>query len=84
MLLEMVHTAAMATVTEIMDDVLALSRTDRSYLATKLIESLDAESELSPEWMEEIERRVKSIDDGTARRIPHNEVMAEARRIIQS
>lgn len=70
------------TTTELLENVLSLPDVDRSYLASKLLESLDT-SGVSSEWSEEIERRVKSIDDGTARLVPHDEVMAEARRAIR-
>jgi hypothetical protein len=82
MILEMVHNAVMATVTEIMDHVLALSRTDRSYLATKLIESLDDDSELSPEWIEEIERRVARRQSGETHSVSSSEVHREIEQIL--
>jgi len=37
----------MTTVTEIINDVLSLPRTDRGYVAQKLIESLDDERDLT-------------------------------------
>lgn len=67
--------------TELLEDVLSLPDVDRSYFASKLLESLDS-SEISEEWDAEIARRVVSIDDGTARLIPHDEAMASARRAI--
>ena len=42
----------MSTISEIMNEVLELPRNDRSYLVSKLIESLDDDRELSPEWMD--------------------------------
>ncbi len=47
----------MATMTEIITGALELPRSDRSYLAAKLIESLE-EEELSSEWREELDARV--------------------------
>lgn len=66
-----------STTAELLENVLSLPDVDRSYLASKLLESLD-DSGVSSEWSEEIERRVKSIDNGTARLVPHDVVMAEA------
>jgi len=70
-----------STTTELLENALSLPETDRSYLASKLLESLD-DGGVSKEWDEEIARRVSSIDDGSAQLIPHDEVMASARRAI--
>lgn len=49
------------------DGVLHLPREDRSKLASRLLESLEEDDfELSPEWAEELDRRVKEMDSGTA------------------
>ena len=50
----------MDTAAKLMDDVLSLPRPDRSYLAAKLIESLDRQDDISPEWMAELDRRVEN------------------------
>ena len=57
---------------EIVEEVLHLSRESRAFLAEKLLESLDYEevSAVSPEWMAEIRRRCREIDEGTAKMIP--------------
>lgn len=48
-------------------EVLHLPRLDRTKLATRLLESLDNDdSEVSPEWREELRRRVSDIDSGNA------------------
>ena len=52
-------------------EVLHLARVDRSKLASKLLESLDEDDfELSPEWREELPRRISDIDSGRAELIP--------------
>jgi len=56
------------------NEVLTLPREDRSKLATRLLESLDRDDELSPEWLEEIRRRAKDIDEGKTKLIPSEEV----------
>lgn len=68
--------------TEIMEDVLGLPRTDRSYIARKLIESLDQETEFGPEWMEEIEKRVARRQSGESRSVSSEEVHADIERIV--
>jgi len=72
----------METTTELLENVLSLPDSDRSYLASKLLESLE-EGEVTAEWNEEIAKRVKSIDDGSAKLIPHDEAIAQARRAIK-
>jgi putative addiction module component (TIGR02574 family) len=57
----------MAKTDSIIDEILHLPRESRALLAEKLLESLDCEEgfEVSPEWMDEIKRRCREIDDGT-------------------
>lgn len=55
----------MATVMEIMDEVLKLPRSDRGYLAEKLIESLDEEGELSDPEKELLDRRSCELHEGS-------------------
>jgi putative addiction module component (TIGR02574 family) len=53
------------------DEVLHLPRMVRSQLASRLIESLaEDERELSPEWREELQRRVAGIEAGETKLIP--------------
>ncbi len=61
------------------DDALHLPLEDRSKLASRLLESLDDDEELSPEWKTEIQRRVQSIENGTAKLISHEEVQKRVR-----
>jgi putative addiction module component (TIGR02574 family) len=63
------------------DEVLHLSREERSLLASKLLESLDDDDgfELAPEWNEELQRRAKEIDEGKAKMIPHANVLAQVK-----
>lgn len=64
---------------KVKDDALHLPLEDRSRLASRLLESLDDGDDVSPEWLVEIQRRVKEIKEGTAKMIPHDEVMANVR-----
>ncbi|MDZ4169061.1 MAG: addiction module protein [Coriobacteriia bacterium] len=58
-----------------------LSPAERAELATDLLLSLDAlsESEIEHLWLEEASRRDAEIDAGTARLIPGDQVIADAR-----
>ena len=60
------------------DEALHLPRVDRSRLANRLLESLDEdEPELSPEWRQELQRRVANIDAGMATLTPADDLWKE-------
>jgi len=64
--------------------VLHLPREDRSKLASRLLESLDEDdSEMSPEWSAELQCRVREIDEGRAKLVPHEDVMANVKARIE-
>jgi len=54
----------MATVIEIMDEVLDLPRADRSYLAKKLLESLDQTDSLTVNQQGLVDRRSAEMKEG--------------------
>ena len=58
---------------------LHLPREDRTKLASCLLKSLDDDDDfqLNPEWIEELDRRVRSMDDGTAKIISSEELWEE-------
>ncbi|MEJ6579060.1 MAG: addiction module protein [Akkermansiaceae bacterium] len=67
---------------ELEGEALHLTLQERSRLASRLLESLDDGDDLSDEWLSEIRQRVKSLDDGSAKLIPHSEVMTRVRKRI--
>lgn len=72
----------MVNIAQIMNEVLELPRSDRSYLASKLIESLDEEQELSPEWKAEVGRRVERRKSGESTQISQDELHRDIEKII--
>ena len=77
-----------AALKEIEKQALQLPLKERSELAHRLIVSLDGEPEDSPEaiaqaWDEEIARRVAEIDAGTAKLVPHEEVLTEIDELLK-
>ncbi len=72
----------MVNVAQIMNEVLKLPRSDRSYLASKLIESLDEEQELSPEWKAEIGRRIERRKSGESTQISQDELHRDIGKIL--
>lgn len=80
----MAYSLAMATSSSyahLEEEALQLPLEDRSRLASRLLESLgeDGGFELSPEWSEELLRRLDQIDEGSVRMIPGQEVFANVR-----
>jgi hypothetical protein len=69
------------TIDELRVVALQLSPEERAELASELLSSLDdlSEAEVERLWIEEAQRRDAQIDAGTAKLIPGDEVIAEAR-----
>jgi putative addiction module component (TIGR02574 family) len=65
---------------------LELPEDDRIKLAGVLLDSTDAEpeDEVSAAWEEEIQARIRAIDEGREEGIPHEEVMRELRARLKS
>ena len=64
-------------VERILKEALQLPESDRADLAGKLIDSLDDsmdEGDVTPHWAEEIDRRMRELDDGTVKGVPWDEV----------
>ncbi len=59
----------MATGKAVFDEALRLPRTERAELARDLIASLDdpAEQNVEAAWLAEVEKRLREVDEGTAR-----------------
>lgn len=66
----------------LLQDALRLPVEERSRMASRLIESLDEDIDVSPAWQAEIDRRVEAVRLGTLRTFPHDEVMGEARQTL--
>jgi putative addiction module component (TIGR02574 family) len=69
----------------IITEALELPSTMRAMVAERLIESLDLDEsmELSPEWRDEISRRCREIDEGTAQLIPAETVFKRLYAALQ-
>ena len=65
---------------KILEEALALPEEDRLYLAEALqesVEPIESQEEIDAAWRDELERRLKSIEDGTAVLLDGDEVMRE-------
>jgi putative addiction module component (TIGR02574 family) len=57
----------MANALELLEEAMTLPRAERSFVAERLLESLDYETPLSAEWSEEIARRIARRESGESR-----------------
>ena len=66
---------------EILRIALELPPKSRAMLAAHLLESLDGPEQIDIDaaWSEEVERRIRAIDEGRVQLIPGEEVLAELR-----
>ena len=67
----------MVAVSEIIEEVLSLPRTDRSYLAKKLIESLETDEDFTAEELEIFNRRSREVREGTVRPLTLEELQRD-------
>jgi hypothetical protein len=68
------------TAVQVLDQALRLPRGSRAFVAEKLLESLDAETDaaLDPAWIVEVRRRAGQIDRAEVALIPAEKAFAEA------
>ena len=75
------HIMAIQSVEELFETARKMPAVERAELAGRLIETLDEEVDADAEhlWSVEIARRVKELDEGTARTVPWAEVQRQLR-----
>lgn len=71
----------MSTYEEIINAAMSLPPSARAMLAEHLLDSLtgDEQKRIDALWAEEIERRIKEVDEGTVTPIPGDQVMDRLR-----
>lgn len=82
----------MAVANQVLEQALALPEEERWELLSKLITSLEdkldegptisSDEEWKAAWKETIERRLRSIDDGTVEMLDGDEVIAEMHALV--
>jgi putative addiction module component (TIGR02574 family) len=71
----MLHTMTASTdITSMLQSILDLPLPERSYIAERLLVSLDDDGEISPEWRTELDARVRSREAGETRSFSKEEV----------
>ena len=73
----------MTRVEEIVEQVRALSEDDQEVVRMLLNADVEDDLELSPEWQEEIRRRVAEIEAGTAKTYSYEEVQERLERRLR-
>jgi len=70
----------MSTADRILHEAMQLGDGDRAAIASRLIDSLDvdADDDVVPAWADEIQRRLRELDDGSVTPLSWE----EARRLI--
>ena len=67
----------MAAVTELMQDVLKLPRAERSFLARKLLESLETEENFGSGELEVFQNRSREIREGSVKPLTLDQLQRE-------
>jgi len=75
----MLWVMAQATPAELLEHALQLPADDRLALATELLESVEGPEEpaWAEAWAEELDRRVRDLDEGRVKTVPWPEVRAK-------
>ena len=69
-------------INSVLQSVLSMPRPERSYIAERLLVSLEDDDEMPPQWREEMDARVQRRERGETRSYSHEEVMAELDAVI--
>ena len=80
---QMTYFKDMNTVADVIESALALPLTDRSYVTSKLIESLEQGEELKPEAIAEYDSRVERWRAGETQASTSEELAAKVGQILQ-
>jgi putative addiction module component (TIGR02574 family) len=70
--------------TELEQEALRLSASDRADLAAKLLLSLECglEEDVAEHWLREAQRRADDVDQGRVKLVPADEVRSKVRNLI--
>lgn len=69
-------------ITSVLQNALSMPRPERSYIAERLLVSLEDDDEMPPQWRAEMDARVQRRERGETRSYSHEEVMADLDAVI--
>lgn len=75
-------TAATLDVAHVLQDALSLPLAERSYIAERLLVSLDDDGEISPAWRVELDDRVRRRQNGETRPYSREEVHEQIEAVL--
>jgi len=81
--MEIHYLQAMTTVDDVIQSALALPLTDRSYVTSKLIESLEQEDQLTAGEVSEYDARVARYEAGETKASTSEELDTKIQQILQ-
>ena len=75
----------MWSIEQLTEEILSLPSAERAFLADKLVESLefDTDSTIQSIWVAEAKRRRDEVRDGSVQPILGEQAMAQVRRLIE-
>lgn len=75
----------MRSIEQLTEEILSLPSESRAFLADKLVESLefDTDSAIQAVWVTEAKRRRDEVRDGSIQAIPGEDALAQVRRLIE-
>lgn len=75
----------MRSIEQLTEEILSLPSESRAFLADKLVESLefDTDSAIQAVWVTEAKRRRDEVRDGSVQPIPGEDALAQVRRLIE-
>ena len=75
----------MRSIEQLTEEILSLPSESRAFLADKLVESLefDTDSAIQAVWVTEAKRRRDEVPDGSIQAIPGEDALAQVRRLIE-
>ncbi len=75
----------MRSIEQLTEEILSLPSESRAFLADKLVESLefDTDSAIQAVWVTEAKRRRDEVRDGSIQPIPGEDALAQVRRLIE-
>jgi putative addiction module component (TIGR02574 family) len=74
----MAEREASMSIEELETAALKLTPAERELLAVRLLSSVESRLEFETEWVEEIKRRTRELDEGIVETIPADQVIREA------
>jgi putative addiction module component (TIGR02574 family) len=74
----MAESEEIMSVEELETEALKLPADERERLAIRLLSSVESRLEFEAEWIEEVERRARELDEGAVETIPADQVIRDA------